>query len=508
VVQRLVDHSLVRVVAPERVELLSLVREYGRRRLMELGEAERAERRHGEWYARYGLEGSLSRLDGADGPSAAAELDDALPNLLAACQRAVTRGDAAVAGPTARAYWRVMLRCGSAEAGARLLEAALAVPGHDDSARTVLSMDAGWARRLASDYDRSAAHYDAAAALAESAGDRRALGRILRAQGDAARLRRRPAVARPLYERALEAARAVEDTGGEAVAVAALGVVALEESRLDDARRLLFDALELHRGRGNRRSEAVTLGNLGLVAATACDFAEATSLLTEAHELHRSFGNVGSAAHAQLNLALVDLARGRLDAVAPRLDEAERTFVLRGDPYLAAEVRTARGELLLARREYSAAQRAYEAGLAGYRASGNPIGCAFALTGLGLVRAARGDRVGGRQRMVEALDLVEPTHDLRTLGIIATLLAELDLDADGPAHAEPMLDRAERCLASRGDPLWVAIARCVRSRAARMAGDLARAEAERDAAEAVARRLDLTPESELRRRLDALARGA
>src|SRR5262249_26178590 len=84
--------------------------EYAREKLSAAGiDAERsAKERHGCFFAHYGIHEAIDALYGREGAFRRRELALELDNILAACRRAVERGDCATAVNTYRAAWEVL----------------------------------------------------------------------------------------------------------------------------------------------------------------------------------------------------------------------------------------------------------------------------------------------------------------------------------------------------------------------------------------------------------------
>ncbi len=125
VVQSLVDKSLLRLLIPEvaqgtgmsetRFGMYASIQTYACGKLAEEGSipegmsgtatARAVEERHGAWYARYGTEDSIERLDSEGGVVRRHALQWELGNLMTACRRALARGDEKTTVAAYRASW-------------------------------------------------------------------------------------------------------------------------------------------------------------------------------------------------------------------------------------------------------------------------------------------------------------------------------------------------------------------------------------------------------------------
>jgi predicted ATPase len=325
VLQELIDHSLVRVVAPGRCELLVAVRAFAAERLDALGGGDRVRARHvaharARW-TRPELE-ALAReaphslqLDAPDAWAAgtyALELGDAeaalvtaehtwlavrrrgpFPPLLARLRAVEDRSDALAPASRARARSLVgqLLRMTGELAAAEqaATEAlALATAAHDAELRARCLLNVGMVR-----VDRAA---DAVPTLREALAAYRALGDttgeilVQVNLGNAVR-RADPAAARTAYETARDLAREVGDRYHAVLATGSLGIVAAEAGDVPAARAAFEETLSHYRRAGDRLNEANQLGNLGtLLWRTEPDTAERA--FREALAIHREAGNV------------------------------------------------------------------------------------------------------------------------------------------------------------------------------------------------------------------------
>jgi tetratricopeptide (TPR) repeat protein len=171
-------------------------------------------------------------------------------------------------------------------------------------------------------FDRSAALYDRALALARSAGDRRFEGIVLGNRAD------------------------LHWDAGE-----------IEEAHAHYAR-----ALAIHREVGNRRFEGITLSNLGTAAAAIGDVEAARAAHREALAIHRTLDDTRFEGITLMESAGLARRVGNVQEAERLLAEAEDAIRIGGEKMLVALARCARGHLALARgsdgREYLEGARA------------------------------------------------------------------------------------------------------------------------------------------------------
>ncbi len=287
-----------------------------------------AEERHAQW--------ALARTS---------ELDE----LLEANSRAVGRGDAEHAVPTALATWLILRHAGPSELGLLVLERTLALAPRDLALRDALSLVLC---RLGRTADGLRVAKEAADDADDATDKARALLRLGQASrtagGDAtAVLERGLACAREAGHPLLEArtlgalataAHLRSDPEAESLVHRALRLLPASEHRLHSrmrmilalvhadneatARRSYTEALYHARAAGDTASEAQILGNFGGLLLWHGLLVEALEVLEGALAVHRRCGIRPSEGVVLGNIGLLHLTLGRLDEAAPQLEES------------------------------------------------------------------------------------------------------------------------------------------------------------------------------------------
>ena len=356
--QSLVQKSLVRVVADDRFELLTSVREYADEQLRLPGRfagsgphaMRAAEERHGAWYAALD-EDRVREQRGAD-----------LDNVVAACRRAIARGDGAVAvGALARAH-AVRWMQGPYSAALELAESVLAMPslevaqrapaarirgaalsalGRTDQSRDVLEESVLLARVAGdpccearalvnlADIERSAARFDAARDHLESAlrlgaasGDLRTQSECRNALGSLAMDTGEPRAAHAHYAAALDLAQRLGDRRWEGGILGNVAGVHLEQGRLDEAEHCYVAAIAVAREHTHRAWEGNMVCNLGFLRLLRDDAVQARASLQTALQIAREIGHARLECVALANLALAEERLGEPDEARSRLETA------------------------------------------------------------------------------------------------------------------------------------------------------------------------------------------
>jgi predicted ATPase/class 3 adenylate cyclase len=429
IVQSLLDKSLLRVWHPRgqggdhepRFGMYASLHEYARERLDASGEAAAAEARHGRHFAVFGDEDALAALWKSDGARRRNALAIELDNLVAACRRALARGDAPTAASSYAAAWAVLERQGPRALGVTLGRE-LATASMPPGPRVVVLRNYGTAIHLAGDPERGAAILLEALALAQSAGDRRAEAELLGGLGDIRFDQMRLDEAHRLLDAALVASRETGDRIIEAKTLCRLTAVAHVQSRWDEAATLMDagmarvretgarqlelvllnmramrehaqghsqTALETHRHMceiaretGHRSGEATSLTNLGGMLLDLGRDGEALPALQEALSIHREIGNRSHEGMVLGNLGILHRQQGRADDARAHFEAALAIAREVEDPRHELYLLGSLGELLLEQQKFEEAAACFADAL-GRKAGADDINSGRLLAGMG-----------------------------------------------------------------------------------------------------------------------------
>ncbi len=157
------------------------IHEYAAEKLDASGQPARraAEERHGRYFAGFGTDEAIESLSLRGGVKRRRELALELDNLVAACGRALRRGDGEHAVATYLALWEVLELQGPCALGIDLGAQVLAVDTLDASQRAVALQARGSALRRGGRSEEAATAFEQALLLARSIGDRRREAGIL-----------------------------------------------------------------------------------------------------------------------------------------------------------------------------------------------------------------------------------------------------------------------------------------------------------------------------------------
>jgi predicted ATPase/DNA-binding SARP family transcriptional activator/DNA-binding CsgD family transcriptional regulator len=324
---KLVDKSLVVTEASPgeegalRHRILEPIRQYGRERLEESGEAQEVRERHAEYY--------LALAEGADAQGADRELNAARPvawlkqmesehgNLRAALSWSLDMDDET--GRAARlglrlavALWWFWHTHDYLSEGRRYLERALS--GRSDPTMTswrarALNATAGLALYQA-DYGASKAMMEEALTLYRELGDKEGIAAGLTDLGLVAVLGQRDSIPlQAMLEELGELKPELENRNTLAYLLMLEGMIAMSRDALEHSVTLHKQSLELFREIQNTQGMITCLGHLGLLALIRSDYESAPTLLRESLRLAWELDYKQSIQHCLYTLACVTACR-------------------------------------------------------------------------------------------------------------------------------------------------------------------------------------------------------
>jgi predicted ATPase/class 3 adenylate cyclase len=299
------------------------IREYAAAKLARENDAVLAsEQRHGRYYARLGSDPATRARARHGGAKLFRALALETDNLVAACRRAVARGDGAVAVATLEPTWEVLNQLGPCSLGVALGNQVLAMEtaGGTSRAKALLAWSKALRRVGRIDDARPAAVQSLA--LARDSHDRSLQCRALSELGNLDRETGRVDEARAQLSEALAIARELGNGAIEGRLLGFLGILEAELGRFDEARALLEWSISLLQAVGDRLMEGVNTANLGEVLHEQGKRDDALDWIERALCIHREVGSRREEAIATLNRGMLFMELRRWDDARAAVDLA------------------------------------------------------------------------------------------------------------------------------------------------------------------------------------------
>ena len=456
-IQALLDKSLLRrwvpQHAPPRQELdepyfgmyLS-IHEYATEKRGQRGlDVERAlQLRHGRYFAAFGSDAAIEALAMHGGTQRQQALRQELDNVIAACRRAVNRGDGEVAVACYRAAWEVLALQGPFGLAVTLGAKVVAMNGLDVQLAETARLAQSEALIRVGNAEGMEAGFGQALVRVREVGDRRLEGRILSRLGNICLWEGRHGEAHAHYAAALDCFRDIGSRLLEARMLGNLAITHHEQGRAAEALAHYQAALAIEREIGSRRDEAITLCNLadllggqGRTEAARATFAAALALLRELGDRDTEAVTLGQLGNFELDQGLVDEALATMRAALALTREIDnrrlQAFTLRN-----------LGEVLLEHGEVEGARDAFEQVLAILRLVPNRRVEAQAICGLAVLALRQGRTAEAAAGLTEVEATLRELSDQPLLAELLCTRGLVDLARADRAAALAALAEAER----------------------------------------------------------------
>ncbi len=496
VLQKLVDHSLLRLVEPYpgevRYRMLESIRVYASEKLGD--DALATASRHAQFFASYGSEESLDALSHHGSVDRRKKLGLDLENLVVAVETALATGDVEVAAGCGLAASVLFQMQGPFSNGIQLLEKLTVAQLGPDTLGRIFGAS-GWLLRHAGPADKALDHLQRALELVREAGNRRSEGITLMNLGDLHRRQGRIPESLELFVQALAIHRETGNRLFEGITLGSMASVSQDQGRGGEAVDLYTEALAIAREVGDRQTEGTTLGNLGLIHQQQGRIEEAHRYFGKALEVQREVGN-------RLREGISLKMLGQYHQEQGRPDEALSCYVKALE--IARELGDRRnegitlGDLALCHQEQGRVDDAlgdYRRALEVARELGNRRNEAINLGNLGDLLAAQGESEAAAEHLQKAIAIGEQVFPV-AVGAFGGSLALLRAQAGAFEEAYALLEQGEPTLrgvyaAELGKFL------CKKARVEQLVGKQDAALACVAEAEAIATDLRVEPSSEL-----------
>jgi tetratricopeptide (TPR) repeat protein len=287
---RLVERSLVLVERGEqdRYRLLETLRQYGRDRLIEAGEAEALRDRHRDWFLQL-VERAKPEMIGPDQVLWFDRLEADHDNLRAALEWTLEQGPADLGLRLVAAVWRLWFARDYLAEGQDWATRALASPGASEPTltRAVVLIAASEIMYNLGDRVTWRPLAEAARAIFQTLGDRRGVARSMFMLADSPNNDENEKRFEEMMGEALVVAREAGSEWDIGQIIQHLGFSAQRQGDYPLAQRRLDEAVTIFRRVGDLRAIVVSLEGLGEITCQAGEFASAHAYLEEALTVSR-----------------------------------------------------------------------------------------------------------------------------------------------------------------------------------------------------------------------------
>jgi len=435
VLQSLLNKSFVRQ-SNQRFDLIVSVQEYAAERLRTPGSysgsgpdaVRAAQLAHGAYAA---------ALDAAHVPAVE------LANCMAACRRAVLRGDAEVAVATLERAWSVLRLRGPFRVAVELATAVSGMVGLDTRSAAHAHRVAGRALEFCGRVAEARETLDAALDAARQAGDRRCEGQLLCDAGFLLAEEGRIESSGEYLQAAFAIARELDDQVLECDALRSTAILQLHTGRLTDALAHGERALAISRQIGESRIEGTLLDNLAVLHANLGDLERARERFDASLALARRLGDRKWEGNALSNLGHLSQIQGRYEEARAMLGAAVSLSRELGDLRLECIAGGNLGTVLDKLGRFDDARAHYESALLSARDLGDRRSEGQFLGALGLLHAREARFAEAWRCFDRGEALLDDAGDAASLGVLLCSRAEAEYVAKRPGDAGQALARAE-----------------------------------------------------------------
>lgn len=411
VLTHLVDKSLV--VAEEedrenRYRLLETVKQYGRDKLVESGEAPAVRNRHLEWFLTL-AESAGPKLQTAEQLEWLNRLDAEHDNIRGALEWALESAHEEIPARMADALWWFWTLRGHTSEGREWLNKAVARASKPGRIRALTLASAGMLAFFAADYPAATALGQEGLQIGRDLDDGDAKGYALVVLAMVAGARGEYERARSLAEESL----LLTNVGGhlwEKGAVSTImGSFAFQVGDFTQAERLLQEGLSVFKDLGDRWGIAFALQLLGQLARSRGEYAQAAEMLEESLTLSRQLGHNWGIASTLLTMALIPIRQGNYPRATAYLKESLALFEELADPASKSRVHHYLGLVSYYQLDQERARTHLEKSLTVARQIGLKDELSEVLAVLGRLALQQGDSAKAMQLGWEALAVAEET---------------------------------------------------------------------------------------------------
>ena len=344
--QSLVEKSLVRPVADDRMSLLVSVHEYATEKLGKMRDRDDVVARHIAHFIQFGVDAAIAALDTHGGTELRNNLALELDNIMAAHRRAMQQDDVHGATYTLTAAWAVLRIQGPPQPVMERAHTMLVHPDLSSNHPSVENADlrgrvliiAGQSALRVGDLVAASQHFSEAIAYWEARGDTLQLGISRLNHGIIEWRRGQLQEAEASFRQAKDAGLSVQNRQLTASAIANIALLAGQRGDAHAAKEGYERALTIHQSMGNQRNTAITLANLASTLDNLGQPKRALRALENAYKLYHDLGHRAGMGTCALGMGRVDVQLGRSEAAKRNFERALKHSVESGQPASRAAI--------------------------------------------------------------------------------------------------------------------------------------------------------------------------
>lgn len=258
-------------------------------------------------------------------------------------------------------------------------------------------------------------------------------------------------LARERYRNAIDLRRQIGDERGIAAATANIARIHLQRGDLDGARGGLQEALEVVERIGDRQMVANLHNEIGLLEERRGAYPAALDRYRQALGVLRDLGNQRALAESYNNIAFTYYVLGDFDSASVYSGQALQLYRKTGNREGVMFAGQTAGLLELARGDWAGAEKTLLEVLQLGREFRDPVAEAAALGNLGRAAHHQGRYGAALGFFRDALAVLGPLEDARSLAEITLYSAALAIDLGMTDAGERALQQVEKWLAASGD---------------------------------------------------------
>jgi signal transduction histidine kinase len=258
---------------------------------------------------------------------------------------------------------------------------------------------------------------------------------------------------------ALDLARKIDYTNGEAKALSYIGVTYFYKASYDSVLLFYNQAIEKFKESNDLGGAAITINNTGVLYKRMGDYTKALNCYNEAMAIQESLGDMKEVGGIFLNIGIIYYAQNNLDEALGYYFKALEKFESINDKVKIAGAYTNIGQVYSDLKQEEKAKEYYHNALILQKESDDLYGIANSLSNIGIINKTMGNYSESESNLKESLELYITMHDQDAIAFIYNHLAELYTFMRQWEKAQDMFAKTIEMMQSIGDNEGLAYAK-------------------------------------------------